>query len=317
MTPFPEPLGGERHEYRWRGHRVCYTRRGSGSPLVLVHSIHAAAWSMEWRHVIGALADRHVVFAIDLLGFGPSERPALHYTSQLYVELITDFLREIVRAPASIVGSSLGGTYAVRVAALHPELVRSVSAIGPAGVSRLRHADGAVGAVGSVIQGLFRLPVIGEGLFSALTSRPSIRFFLSDIYSDRAAMTPEAVELFWRGAHAPGARYAPAAFVGMRLNLDIESDLRRLGERCLGGIFPPDELDRDRSPRRRRCTRFVPMRRSMSFPAAICRMTNHRAISCASCRRSSIACPDGPRGGIRHDSLAAANLLPVYSASHG
>jgi len=228
MTPFPEPLGGERHEYRWRGHRVCYTRRGSGTPLVLVHSIHAAAWSMEWRHVIGDLADRHVVFAIDLLGFGPSERPALHYTSQLYVELITDFLREIVRAPASIVGSSLGGTYAVRVAALHPELVRSVSAIGPAGVSRLRHADGAVGAVGAVIQGLFRLPVIGEGLFSALTSRPSIRFFLSDIYSDRAAMTPEAVELFWRGAHAPGARYAPAAFVGMRLNLDIESDLRGL-----------------------------------------------------------------------------------------
>ena len=228
MTLIPEPLGGERRAYIWRGHRIAYTVLGSGPPLLLVHSIHAAAWSMEWRFVAPALAEQHTVYAIDLLGFGASDRPALHYTSALYVELLRDFLREVIGVPAVAVGSSLGGTYLVRIAAESPELVRALCVIGPAGVSRLRHSDGAVGAIGSVVQGLFRAPVIGERLFGAITSRASIRFFLKDIYANPAAMTPEAIELYWQGAHAQGARFAPAAFVGMRLNLDIVENLRQL-----------------------------------------------------------------------------------------
>ncbi len=228
MIPLPEPLGGERRRFTWRSYQVAYTIRGSGPPMLLVHSIHAAAWSMEWRNVVTALANRHTIFAIDLLGFGASDRPPLHYTADLYIDLVRDFLRDVIGAPAVVVGSSLGGTYAVRVAAQHPELVRALSIVGPAGVSRLFSSEGAVGAVGTVVQGLFRLPVVGEGLFSAITSRGSIRFFLKDIYHDAGAMTPEAVELYWRGAHAEGARFAPSAFVGMRLNCDIRQDLRQL-----------------------------------------------------------------------------------------
>ena len=48
-------LGGEPGEILWRGHRVAFTRHGQGSPVLLVHGMHAGASSFEWRH-----ADEHL-----------------------------------------------------------------------------------------------------------------------------------------------------------------------------------------------------------------------------------------------------------------
>ena len=221
----PNPLGGERHVWRWRGHDVAYITRGDGAPVVFLHSIHAAAWSGEWRRNFTVIPDGFRAVALDLLGFGASARPPLHYDAPLYLELIRDFLREVVQAPAILVGSSLGGTYAVAIAHRHPEMVRAVCAIGPAGVTRLVHRGGAAGAV---VQGLFRTPGLGATLFGLLVSRLSIRTFLRDIYSDPRALDPETIELFHVSANQPGARFAPAAFVGMQLAEDIRAALPAL-----------------------------------------------------------------------------------------
>ena len=61
-----------------------------------------------------------------------------------------------------------------------------------------------------------------------LVSRPSIRFFLKDIYADRRKMDAETVALFHASANQPNARFAPAAFVGMQLNCDIRAALPAL-----------------------------------------------------------------------------------------
>lgn len=221
MNALPNPLGGERRFYAWRGWQVAYVVRGHGDPVVLLHSIHAAAWNAEWRYTAPELSESSRVFALDLLGFGASDRPAVRYTARLYLELIADFLRDVVQEPAMLVGSSLGGTYAVATAAEHPELVRGVCAIGPAGVSRLVHPGGA--GMGT-IQELFRTPVVGATLFKALVSKPSIRFFLKDIYAH--GLDKLAEHLYWMSANQRGARWAPAAFVGMRLNHDIRQAIQ-------------------------------------------------------------------------------------------
>ena len=53
-----------------------------------------------------------------------------------------------------------------------------------------------------------------------------MRRFLKDIYWDKSVLTEDVLDLFWRAAHQKNARFAPAAFVGMKLNLDIREDLR-------------------------------------------------------------------------------------------
>ena len=226
MTALPNPLGGERRHYNWRGHDIAYVQRGNGPAMLLVHSIHACAWSMEWREVVPTLSAHYTTYSIDLLGFGASAHPALHYSADLYVDLVRDFLRDVVRSAAVLVGSSLGGTYCVAVAAANPELAAAVCAIGPAGVSRLTKAGG---TAGSIVQGLFRTEFPGAALFAALVSKASIRFFLKDIYHDnRRMMTDDVVNLYWQSARQHNARFAPSAFVGMRLNLDIRDALVRM-----------------------------------------------------------------------------------------
>lgn len=221
-TRLPNPLGGERRYWTWRGQRIAYVVRGHGEPVLFVHSIHAAAWSAEWRHVLPAF-EEHTCYALDLLGFGASDRPPVHYTAPLYLQLLHDFLVEVVGEPALLVGSSLGGTYAVTIAADHSQLVRGVVAIGPAGVSRLYKLGG---APFGVIENTFRAPVIGAALFKALVSRPSIRWFLKDIYF--FGLDAESADLYWRSANQPNARFAPAAFVGMHLNWDIRTRITQV-----------------------------------------------------------------------------------------
>ncbi len=222
MTTLAQPLGGVRLVHSWRGHDIAYVRRGSGAPMLLVHSIHACAWSMEWRLVVPELSEHFTTYSIDLLGFGASAHPALAYTADLYVDLLRDFLSEVIGAPAVLVGSSLGGTYVIDIAARHPHLAKAVCAVGPAGISRLLTPGGTAGAM---VQKLFHSSFPGASLFSALVSKPSIRFFLKDIYHDRQMLTDEVVELYSSSARQQNARYAPAAFVGMRLNRDIRQAL--------------------------------------------------------------------------------------------
>ena len=70
-------IGGEEGGFDWRDRRVAFTKRGNGPPILLIHGIHASAWSYEWRNNVDALAKTNTVYALDLLGFGMSDRPAI------------------------------------------------------------------------------------------------------------------------------------------------------------------------------------------------------------------------------------------------
>src|SRR5215207_8427029 len=95
LDDLPPTLPGAMHDWTWRGWRVRYTTLGQGPPLVLVHSVHAAASSYEMRGIFEPLSQRHTVYAIDLLGFGKSERPDASYTGELYRDLLGAFLGEV------------------------------------------------------------------------------------------------------------------------------------------------------------------------------------------------------------------------------
>jgi pimeloyl-ACP methyl ester carboxylesterase len=230
----PNLIGGEEGTYAWHAeggvHRVAYTRRGSGPAVLLVHSIHAAAWSYEWRHNVDALARAHTVYTIDLLGFGRSDRPPLDYSARLYVSLLLDFAADVVAEPCALVGSSLGAAFVVAAAARHPERFPAVVLIGPVGIT---HLSWPPGPANDATYSLIRSPLAGSALFNALVTKPSMRFFLGQTYAQDDYVTPELLDAYWRTAHQPGARYAAAAFVGMHLNLNVRDAARRLAQPVL------------------------------------------------------------------------------------
>jgi len=212
VTPLGNLVGGSERWYPWRGYRVSYTVRGNGPALLLVHGIYAAASAYEWRRVVDALAARHTVYTIDLLGFGRSDRPAARYSPQLYVDLLSDFLRDVA-APCTMVGSALGAAYAVMTAARHPERVTALALVEPTGYTRCARNSGRWGD-------LLRFPL--AFIYDLVASRSALRRDLMRSYAYATRVSDDTIEHLHRSAHQPGARHAPSAFLALQLSLDVK-----------------------------------------------------------------------------------------------
>lgn len=223
-------IGGEEGGFEWRGHRISFTKRGSGPPLLLIHGIHAAAWSYEWHDNVEYLSRNNTVYTIDLLGFGRSDRPAIRYSARLYISLISDFVHQVIDAPCVLAASSLSGAYAIVLAARDPQRFPAISLIAPTGLVRL-NKDAGIGGEASRLA--VEAPIVGTAMFNGLVSRRSIRTYLEKTYADDTIVTDDLVDIYYWTAHQRGARHAPAAFISGHLNIDVRQALRRLTQPTL------------------------------------------------------------------------------------
>jgi pimeloyl-ACP methyl ester carboxylesterase len=100
---------------------VHVEQRGSGEPVVLLHGFGASTYS--WREVMPALARDHRVVAIDLNGFGYTQRPkpAASYTREGQAKLVLGTLDALGIARAHFCGHSYGGGLTLYLAQTHPE----------------------------------------------------------------------------------------------------------------------------------------------------------------------------------------------------
>lgn len=225
VPPLANLIGGEEGKWMWRGRRIAFTKRGSGPPLLLIHGIHAAAWSYEWRKNVEHLAKTRTVYTVDLLGFGKSDRPAIRYTARLYTSLISDFCAQVIGEPCVLVASSLSAAYAIILGARDPHRFPALVLIQPTGLTRLNEAPG---TGGDASRFAINTPILGTAGFNALVSRRSLRYYLDQVYTDDELVTNRLIDVYYNTTHQIGAKYAPAAFISGHLNIDVRQALRRL-----------------------------------------------------------------------------------------
>jgi pimeloyl-ACP methyl ester carboxylesterase len=180
-----------------------------------------------WRKNFDVLAQDFPVYAFDMLGFGFSDKPAAaSYSADLFVELISDFIREVAGGQANIVASSLGASYAVRVADEHPELVNALILNAPAGYDTLNTRPGMAGAA---FYGLLQSPVLGTSFYNVMASERSIRDYAGrTLFYDYRRVTDRLVAHLYATSHQPGAQHAIAAFLSGYLNVDMRLAFSRL-----------------------------------------------------------------------------------------
>jgi pimeloyl-ACP methyl ester carboxylesterase len=171
--PLPPPVDGERGDLDTPSGRVSYfaDRSGVGRPVVLIHSINAAASSYEMKPLFDHYRGERPVYALDLPGFGLSERRDQRYTPQLYNDTIVAFLRDVVGEPADVVVLSLGSEFAAMAALQSPESIHTLTLLSPTGLGRTP-------AVGEGVYKVVSFPLWGRPLFDLLVIEPSLRFFL-------------------------------------------------------------------------------------------------------------------------------------------
>jgi pimeloyl-ACP methyl ester carboxylesterase len=98
-------------------------------PAVYVHGLGGS--SQNFTDVAGLLADRFDAQAVDLPGFGYSD-PSARYSIAAFADRLIKLMDHEDRGPVHLMGNSLGGSISVRVAALRPDLVRTLTLVSPA-----------------------------------------------------------------------------------------------------------------------------------------------------------------------------------------
>jgi pimeloyl-ACP methyl ester carboxylesterase len=111
-----------------------YLEAGTGEPLVLLHALGES--TSDWRWVLPALARTHRVYAPDLPGFGGSSKPAADYSPAFFERFAAGFLDALGLRRAAVVGNSLGGLVALRLALSEPARVGALVLVDSAGLGR-------------------------------------------------------------------------------------------------------------------------------------------------------------------------------------
>lgn len=146
--------------FRYQGHIIRYERSGAGAPVVFLHN--GGTSHAIWSEVIPRL-DGFESFALDLLGFGESSKPARGYELEEHVAILKAFIDEHRLAPVFLVGNCMGSATSLSFAMRWPDAVRSMVLI-----NTLTAATFKSGIYGP----LFNLPQRSPALVSLMSKIP-------------------------------------------------------------------------------------------------------------------------------------------------
>ncbi|MEA5554379.1 alpha/beta fold hydrolase [Anabaena cylindrica UHCC 0172] len=204
----------EKQLWTWRDYKIQYTVMGSGQPLLLIHGFGASIG--HWRKNIPVLADAgYRVFAVDLLGFGGSDKAVIDYSMEVWVELLKDFWTAHIQEPAVFIGNSIGALLSLIVLAEYPEIASGGVLINSAG--GLSHRPHELNPVLRIVMGTFNKlvanQITGKFVFNRIRQKSQIRRTLYQVYSDRNAVTDELVDLLYTPSCDPGAQQVFASIL--------------------------------------------------------------------------------------------------------
>jgi pimeloyl-ACP methyl ester carboxylesterase len=220
LLPAIEDAEREQFISRYTG-LISYYRdaTATGRPLLLLHSINAAASAYEMRPLFNVFRTTRPVYALDLPGFGFSERSDRPYSPELYVQAILDFITNVIGQPADVVTLSLSSEFAALAALERPDAFNTLTMISPSGFTRrgdkVASQRARQSGTSDVFYNLFSFPLWTQAFYDLVASPASIRYFLRQSFV--GPVDPALAEYGYATSHQPGARYAPLYFVSGKL----------------------------------------------------------------------------------------------------
>jgi pimeloyl-ACP methyl ester carboxylesterase len=229
LASLPAAVSGERFEFQSRAGRLSAYVAGAGPPLVLVHSVNAAASAAEVWSLHEHYRATRTVFSLDLPGYGFSDRGDRPYTPRLMTDALHALVEQVRgrcgEQPIDALALSLSCEFLARAAVEAPGSFRSLALVSPTGFrggQRRRRATGSTLQMPWLLAAL-RGPGWGQALFRNLTRPGVIRYFLERTWGSKAID-----EALWRycvlTTRQPGAEHAPLHFLaGSMFSGDIHT----------------------------------------------------------------------------------------------
>jgi pimeloyl-ACP methyl ester carboxylesterase len=196
----------------WKVHHTVFPNARSNVPVIFVHGFGGSIG--HWRQNMSALSKRHSVYAIDLLGFGASDKPNIEYSVELWVQQLHDFWKTFIGKPVILVGNSIGSLTCLATAATHPEMVRGVAMISlPDTASHHESIPLKMRPYVQYLQTLLLSPLLLYPLFYLLRQRRIVRLWAGLAYACKEAVTDELLEILVKPARAKGSARAFCAII--------------------------------------------------------------------------------------------------------
>ncbi|OVA05823.1 Alpha/beta hydrolase fold-1 [Macleaya cordata] len=199
--------------WQWRGNSINYFVHPSSPshpPLLLVHGFGASI--PHWRRNIGVLSQSYTVYAIDLLGFGASDKPAgFTYTMESWAQLLLDFLDEVVQKPTVLIGNSVGSLACVIAASESgSDLVRGLVLLNCAGGMNNKAVvdDWRIKLLLPLlwlVDFLLKQRGIASAFFERVKQRENLRNILLSVYGNKDSVDDDLVEIIKKPADDVGA----------------------------------------------------------------------------------------------------------------
>ncbi|KAK9699402.1 hypothetical protein RND81_08G171300 [Saponaria officinalis] len=198
--------------WKWRGFSIRYQCCGDTGPaLVLIHGFGAN--SDHWRKNIRVLGKSHRVYAIDLIGYGYSDKPnprdfgdTPFYTFETWASQLNDFCMQVVQDKAFFICNSIGGLVGLQAAVMEPQICRGLLLLNIS--LRMLHikkqpplGKPLINAFQSVLRDTF----LGKYFFRTVATSQSVRNIICQCYNDTSQVTDELVEKILLPWLQPGA----------------------------------------------------------------------------------------------------------------
>lgn len=236
LSELPQAVAGERLTVPGTTPELSYYRAGVDGdrsdtrPLLVVHSINASGSAFEMGPLVEHYAATRPVYAVDLPGFGFSDRSDRPYTPRLMTDALHAMLVEIERdhgpGPVDAIALSLSCEYLARAAAEAPQRFRRLALISPTGFSGTQRRDGPTGSSRFVpaLYRLLRWSIWRQALYGLLTRPRVIRYFLERTWGSRA-IDEGLLAYDVLTTKVAGAEFAPLYFLSAGL---FSKDISRI-----------------------------------------------------------------------------------------
>lgn len=207
--------------YQWRNGTIFFQKKGSGSPLLLIHDLNPISSSYEWNQIIDEMSKSHTVYTIDLLGCGKSEKPSFTYVNYIYVQLINDFIQNIIQEKTDLVVTGESFSFAVMAARMNHEKIGKITAINP---TDIYYNVQSPTKARELLMHLIQLPVIGTFIYNMTVSRNMInRKINHKFYHNKGKVPHYLLDMYYKAAHLDKSKgkYLYASIIGKYTNINI------------------------------------------------------------------------------------------------
>ena len=212
---------------------VYYKVSGEGTPILLIHDLNETSSGVEFSRLEKLLSEKYKVFTIDLLGCGRSEKPKLTYNTFLYVQIITDFIKEVIGEPTNIIVTGKSTAPVVMAAKLEDKWINKIIMINPVDLVTL---DNTPDKLTKLKNGVILSPILGTFVYHLAHTKDKIsEQFMTDYFSNPEKDFEELADHYYEAAHRDESanKYLYASIIGNHLNMNINHGLKSLDKEIL------------------------------------------------------------------------------------